>query len=235
MAPIPAGGCQHRPYEGRAGVLPGTYGTGHLCQRAVISHQEDRIAHGSDATHSSRATAGASVKLGACCLPETGLPPTSTCGGTRQLASVRAVVRNSDRGAREPPFLWRPRLFAGQDADRPDLGILRVRELRAGRTADAAVRSSAGVAQQDRAAAVFAAGRTSKVLCPASGTFGSGQAASVAAAWRYDGPRRPGRSSPGCAPGAADRGSATWLPAGVPAGGHAARWAQRPHPPHPAQ
>jgi hypothetical protein len=88
-----------------AGVLPGTYGTGHLCQRAVISHQEDRIAHGSDATHSSRATAGASVKLGACCLPETGLPPTSTYGGTRQLASVRAVVRNSDRGPREP--LWR--------------------------------------------------------------------------------------------------------------------------------
>ena len=62
---------------------------------------------------------------------------------------------------------------------------------------------------------------------PASGTFGSGQAPSVAVARRYDGPRRSGRSSPGCAPGAADRGSATWLPAGVPAAGHAARWAQR--------
>jgi hypothetical protein len=70
---------------------------------------------------------------------------------------------------------------------------------------------------------------------PASGTFGSGQAASVAAAWRCDGPRGPGRSPPGCAPGAADRGAATRLPAGVSAAGHAARWAQRPHPPHPAQ
>ena len=38
------------------------------------------------------------------------------------------------------------------------------------------------------AAEVFAAGRTSKVLCPASGTFGSGQAASVAVARRYEGP-----------------------------------------------
>jgi RimJ/RimL family protein N-acetyltransferase len=77
------------------------------------------------------------------------------------------------------------------------------------------------------AAEVFAAGRTSKILCPGSGTFGSGQAPSVAVARRYDGPRRSERSSPGCAPGAADRGSATWLPAGVPAAGHAARWAQR--------
>jgi hypothetical protein len=57
-------------------------------------------------------------------------------------------------------------LFIGRDADRPDLGTLRVREVRAGRTAHAAVRSSAGVAQQDRAAEVHAAGRTSKVLCP---------------------------------------------------------------------
>ena len=39
------------------------------------------------------------------------------------------------------------------------------------------------------AAEVFAAGRTSKVLCPPHrGAFGSGQAASVAVAWRYDGP-----------------------------------------------
>ena len=72
------------------------------------------------------------------------------------------------------------------------------------------------------AAQVFAAGRTSQVLCPGSGTFGSGRAAPVAAAWRYDGPRGPGRSSPGRAPGAADCGSATWLPAGVPAASHAA-------------
>ena len=84
-------------------------------------------------------------------------------------------------------------------------------------------------------AAVFAAGRISEVRCPASGTFGSGQAASVAAACRHDGSRRPGRSSPGCAPGAADRGSATWLPAGVRTACHAARWAQRPDPPHPAR
>jgi tetratricopeptide (TPR) repeat protein len=70
---------------------------------------------------------------------------------------------------------------------------------------------------------------------PASGTFGPGQVASAAAAWRYGGSREPGCSFPRCAPGAADRGSASWLPAGAPADGHAARWAQRPHPPRPAQ
>jgi len=40
---------------------------------------------------------------------------------------------------------------------------------------------------------LFAAGVSSKVLCPASGTFGPGPTASVPAAWRYDGPRRSGR------------------------------------------
>ena len=70
---------------------------------------------------------------------------------------------------------------------------------------------------------------------PHQGPSALGRRHRVAAAWRHEGPRRPGRSSPGCAPGAADCGSATWLPAGVPAHGHAARWAQRPHSSRPAQ
>jgi Transposase IS66 family len=55
------------------------------------------------------------------------------------------------------------------------------------------------------------------------------------AAWRYGGPRWPERSFPHWAPRAAGQGSASWLPGGVSADGHAARWAQCPHPPHPAQ
>ena len=53
--------------------------------------------------------------------------------------------------------------------------------------------------------------RTSKVLCLASGTFGSGQASSVAAAWRYDGPQRSGCLFPGCA-----LGMSADLPPGYP-------------------
>jgi hypothetical protein len=39
-----------------------------------------------------------------------------------------------EENARTAAVLWGHRLFLGQDADRPDLGVLYVRELRAGRT-----------------------------------------------------------------------------------------------------
>jgi len=64
---------------------------------------------------------------------------------TSDAVSARTNSQTRPPG-RIPAQLWGHRLFLGQDADRPDLGILRVRELRAGRTAHAAVRSSAGVA-----------------------------------------------------------------------------------------
>lgn len=44
------------------------------------------------------------------------------------------MTQQARENAHTAAVLWGHRLFAGQDADRPDLGILCVRELRAGRT-----------------------------------------------------------------------------------------------------
>jgi hypothetical protein len=48
-------------------------------------------------------------------------------------SSPRCVISPRLGDERIPALLWGHRVFLGQDADRPDLGILRVRELRAGR------------------------------------------------------------------------------------------------------